>query len=253
MGTNIKYYQPGQPITLFDYKVNQFCEGALFFESPKLSQPIELISEKTRRNIIIAAIAVILLYISVFVLTTTVLPIADGYLSLLKPAKKVEQIAIKDPNVYSTNYILAEENQSNEFRISIPKINLISEVIPNVDSTNEDTYKEKLKQGVAHANGSYYPGENGTVFLFSHSTDTIANIEQYNAKFFALKDLSTGDEIEINYKGKTYKYNVTDRKIINPDQLEEIRNSNSALILSTCFPPGTNWQRLIIYAEVKKI
>lgn len=239
---NIKYYKPGTRMTLIDQPDS--LTGSLV-----ISHSDFLINLQKK---LMMVLAILLLFISVFSLTSTTLPIFDGILSL-NSKRDIKNPPVKDPNIYSNNYILANEldNQNQEFKITIPKINIVSDVIPNVDSTNEAVYKEQLMKGIAHANGSYLPGQNGPVFMFSHSTDTLFNVEQFNAKFFALKDLETGDDISISYHGTVFKYIVKDKKMINPDELETIRNSKSDLILSTCFPPGTDWMRLIIFADLE--
>ena len=161
---------------------------------------------------------------------------------------QISQITFKKPPQVIP--ALTEIPVSDEFFLDIPKINLTSNIIPNVDSSNESIYLEKLKDGVAHAKDSYFPGDNGPVVLFSHSTDTLARIIQYNAKFYALKDLEVGDEIMINFKGQIYTYRVTDKQIINPDQLDLIRQTSAKLILTTCWPPGTDWQRIVVFADL---
>ena len=156
-------------------------------------------------------------------------------------------------NVYSGNFVIADHEKYNfeDFSISIPKIGVESKVTADIDPNSEEAYKSELyKNGVAHAKGSYLPGQNGPVFLFSHSTDTIFNIPRFNAKFFGLKDLNVGDEIDIAYNGKDYKYKISSKKIIDPTDLDTIRQTQSNLILSTCWPPGTDWQRLIIFADL---
>lgn len=138
----------------------------------------------------------------------------------------------------------------NEFKLVVPKLGLESNISPNVDLQNESVYRQELlSTGVAHARGSYLPGQKGSVFLFAHSTDTIFNIAKFNAKFFSLGDLETGDEIQINYQGKEYHYKVSGKNIIDPNDVELIRNSGNSLMLMTCTPPGTDWQRLIIFAD----
>ena len=56
------------------------------------------------------------------------------------------------------------------FGLIIPKIGINAKVIPAVNPTNPGEYEEALTKGVAHASTSYFPNENGTVYLFSHST-----------------------------------------------------------------------------------
>lgn len=137
-----------------------------------------------------------------------------------------------------------------QFNITIPKINLESRVIEGVDPVDELSYKDALTKGIAHAQGSYLPGQGGSVFLFAHSTNDISNILTYNAKFYAVKDLNPGDQVIINFKGRRYTYEVLSHQVVNPSDLDTIRNSNADLILSTCYPPGTDWQRLITFAKL---
>lgn len=136
-----------------------------------------------------------------------------------------------------------------DFSIYIPKINLSSNIIANVDPNSQEAYEVELQNGVAHAKGSYLPSEGGSVFLFAHSTDTVFNILKYNAKFYAVKELSIGDEILIEFDHHKYRYVINNKMIVNPSDLEVVRGINSNLILSTCYPPGTSLQRLIIFAE----
>ncbi|MBI2012107.1 sortase [Candidatus Daviesbacteria bacterium] len=167
-------------------------------------------------------------------------------------ANKVKKLSAYDflLRKYDPNFRTQAKAISSDFRIAIPKINVESAVIPSVDATNETEYVEKLKLGVAHAKGSYVPGEGGTVFLFSHSTDTPANILQYNAKFYAVKDLNVGDEILLYYDGKEYRYSLEEKRVVGPNELEAVKNSSADLILQTCWPPGTNWNRLIVFARL---
>lgn len=140
---------------------------------------------------------------------------------------------------------------SQDFRIIVPKINIESIVIPNVDPLVEEKYKAELKNGVAHARGSYLPGDSGgPVVLFAHSSDIIQNVIQYNAIFYEAKNLEVGDEIYIVFNGKRYKYLVEDKKIVDPKELNEIWDSKSSLIISTCYPPGSDWKRLLIFGKL---
>lgn len=139
-----------------------------------------------------------------------------------------------------------------QFGIVIPKINVNAKIFPEVDSTNPNEYLPILKKGVAHLKGSAYPGEDGNVFLFAHSTDAFWNVGQYNAVFFLIGKLEKGDEIDIYYQGKLYKYNVLEKKVVAPEILEEYvrkHTSGKTLTLQTCYPPGTTLKRLIVIAK----
>jgi LPXTG-site transpeptidase (sortase) family protein len=138
-----------------------------------------------------------------------------------------------------------------EFSVVIPKISVNSRVFANIDVEDEKNWRPILQKGVAHAKGSYFPDQEGTVYLFGHSTDYIWNIARFNAVFYLLKEMEKGDRASLFYQGERFEYEVTERKIIDPDQLEEINSGfdQSRLILQTCWPPGTTWKRLIVLAK----
>lgn len=209
------------------------------------------------------SLAIIFLLISFLSLSSILLPLVVGKINSLNQQARAEEIQ-------KTNQKLEEERAaqvklyeidptkelaiSKDYKLFIPKIGLESDISPSVDLDSEEDYKKQLlTTGVAHAKGSYFPGQSGSVFLFAHSTDTVFNIAQFNAKFFSLGELQNGDVIQVTYQGKDFKYSVVDKQIIEPDQVDLVRNSGNALILMTCTPPGTDWQRLIIFAEEQAI
>lgn len=140
--------------------------------------------------------------------------------------------------------------KNEEFYITIPKIKLETKVIANVDSQNESEYQAALKIGVAHAKGTSFPGQGRLIYLFSHSTDYIFNIKNYNALFYNLDKLTKGDRITLVYLGRNYFYEVTEKKTVVPSDTAVLKIDNSEkLILQTCWPPGTTWQRLLVIAD----
>ncbi len=138
------------------------------------------------------------------------------------------------------------------FSVIVPKIGASAKIIPNVDPSNETEYVAALKQGIAHAKGSVFPGMNGTVFLFAHSTDTFWDTGRYNAIFYLLKDLEPGDQIIIFFKGQRYNYTVYDSKIVPSSDVDFLNNAQKTaplLIMQTCWPPGTTLDRLLVFAK----
>ncbi len=138
---------------------------------------------------------------------------------------------------------------NSSFIISIPKINAYAPVVENVDPWNESDYKEALKHGVAQAKGFALPGAHGPIYLFAHSSDYPWNITRYNTVFLRLGELKNGDQISILKDGKTYDYQVTDKKEVWPDQVEFLKSTQDQLILQTCTPIGTAFKRLLIFAK----
>jgi len=136
------------------------------------------------------------------------------------------------------------------FSVVIPKIGANARVVSNVDTSNEREYAEALKKGVAQAQGTAFPGEGGHIFLFAHSTDYWWNATSYNAVFYLLGKLIKGDDINVFYKGERFVYRVIESKIVDPSEVEYItrKTNEEFLTLQTCWPLGTTFKRLLVFA-----
>lgn len=142
--------------------------------------------------------------------------------------------------------------KDSDFGIVIPKIAANSKVIPSVDPYNSGEYQAALTKGVAHAIRTSFPGEPGNVFLFSHSSVNFYEANRYNSVFYLLYKLERGDEIDLYYAGRKFKYSVTNKKIVNADNVEYLRSLGSVqtVTLMTCWPPGTTFKRLLVIGEL---
>jgi len=140
------------------------------------------------------------------------------------------------------------------FSILIPKVGANAKVFRNVDPGNPDVFLPILKEGVAHAAGTYLPGQKGNIYLFAHSTDNFWDVGRYNAIFYLLKDLNKDDEIVIFFQNVRHNYRVTKTEITSSSNVSYISHASTGkelLILQTCWPPGTTWQRLLVFAGPK--
>lgn len=137
------------------------------------------------------------------------------------------------------------------FSVVIPKIGANSRVIPNVDAGNYDAYINALTAGVAHADGTGFPGGGTNIYLFAHSTDSFWNVGRYNAVFYLLKELERGDEVDVFYGRVRYTYKVVEKKVVPPSDVQYLidRTPYEQLILQTCWPPGTTLERLLVIAR----
>ncbi|MCJ7826065.1 sortase, partial [Patescibacteria group bacterium] len=127
------------------------------------------------------------------------------------------------------------------FGIVIPKIGVNATVIPAVNPLKEADYGEALQNGVAHASTSFFPDEEGVVYLFSHSTNYEWFAKDLNAIFYLLKNLEAGDLIVVSYKGGLYTYRLTEKRVVNPSEISYLQpiSGDRKLILQTCWPPGS--------------
>ena len=136
-----------------------------------------------------------------------------------------------------------------DFSIIIPKININAKVIANVPVGNENYYEKALNKGVAHAQGSFYPGENGSIYLFGHSSEFFWH--ENGSVFYLLKEMEPGDQVNLYYRGQRYTYAVKDRQIVSAQELKFLKpvKGKETLTLQTCWPLGTKWKRLIVRAD----
>lgn len=141
---------------------------------------------------------------------------------------------------------------NQDFMLIIPKINLISKVLPNINPFNKTEYLKALNFGIAQAAGSALPNKKGNIFLFAHSTDSPININQYNALFYLINKLTSGDKIYLTYQGRKYEYVVDSTKIISPSEIEYLSPATPKQILTlmTCWPPGTTLKRLLVISHL---
>lgn len=142
--------------------------------------------------------------------------------------------------------------QDPAFSVVVPKIGANERIFPNVDPNNEDQYLRVLLQGVAHSKGSAFPGMGGTTYLFAHSADNFWNVGRYNAVFYLLNKMITGDDIAIFYNNQRYNYVVYDTKIVDAFDTQYMSanlGQGEKLILQTCWPPGTAWKRFLVFAK----
>ena len=138
------------------------------------------------------------------------------------------------------------------FSIIVPKIGANSKVISDVDPYNSKAYQLALTKGVAHAQGTAYPGEKGNSFYFAHSSDNFYNANRYNSVFYLLNKIEEGDFFYLVYKNWVYKYEVTETSIVKADAVDYMTKETNKKIatLMTCWPAGTTISRLVVVGEL---
>lgn len=137
-------------------------------------------------------------------------------------------------------------------KIKIPAIDVDEvNVQLNVDSFDESEYMPLLDTTLAHFKGTSLPDKPGNTFIYGHSTDVLLAQTNRNDPRFAftfLNDLDIGEEIIIDYEGKTYKYITQKIRRVSPEDISPIytTSDDQTLTLMTCWPPGIGTERLIV-------
>jgi LPXTG-site transpeptidase (sortase) family protein len=140
---------------------------------------------------------------------------------------------------------------NTDFSLVIPSIGINASIIPGVNPASTTGYNDALKKGVAHASTSFYPNENGTVYLFSHSTNYEWFVKDLNAVFYLLKNVKPGDYVVVMYLGDRYTYKIRESKIVGAREVSYLtpQYGTRTLILQTCWPPGTYYKRMLFFAD----
>jgi sortase A len=112
--------------------------------------------------------------------------------------------------------------------------------VPILEGTDDLT----LNRGVGHIPGTSLPGHSGNIAITGHR----------DGFFRGLKDLTTGDTIEVVLHNQTDKYLVRNIKIVLPSDTSVLNQTDdSTLTLITCYPfyyVGSAPQRYIVQASL---
>ena len=122
--------------------------------------------------------------------------------------------------------------------LRIPKIGLEVPVLPGIDEPT-------LNRAVGAIPGTALPGEPGNVGIAGHR----------DGYFRGLKDLATGDRLELETLAGRVEYSVTSIRIVEPTAVEVLAPTpQPVLTLVTCYPfyfVGNAPQRFIVRAEAR--
>jgi sortase A len=122
-------------------------------------------------------------------------------------------------------------------RVVIPKINLDAIVV-------EGASRKKLSEGPGHVKETATPGEPGNAVITGHR-DTF---------FRHIYELNKGDDILIRRNGQVFKYQVTGKKIVMPDDMAVLKQTpDPQLTLITCYPTyyiGPAPKRLVVFSRL---
>jgi len=143
-------------------------------------------------------------------------------------------------------------------RVIIPKIwkniPLVDIKNRNIDWENElnDIFMKELENWIIRYPGSSKPWEDGTSFIFWHSSNFPWIKWDYNDVFALLDNVSYSDEIIVYYGQEKFKYRIREKKVITPGDVSvlERNKDKSEITLMTCWPIWTTLNRLIVVWEL---
>ena len=153
------------------------------------------------------------------------------------------------PKTLSNIRTTATEKQNT---LEIPKIGIAVPII-FAEGTNQSSLMKNLDSGVVYYPGSVYPGQIGEIVILGHSAPPGWPKIKHDWVFTDLDKLAAGDNIMIDLNNKQYTYIVKKKTIIKrganiPADAEAIKGN--VLILISCWPPGKDYQRITVQAEL---
>jgi sortase A len=122
-------------------------------------------------------------------------------------------------------------------RLRIPSIGVDKIVVEGVEVSD-------LKKGPGHYPSSPLPGQAGNAAIAGHRTT-------YGAPFNRLDELQAGDEILVTTVQGSFRYEVREQLIVEPDQVEVLDDfGDDRLTLTACHPKYSARQRIVIVAAL---
>lgn len=122
-------------------------------------------------------------------------------------------------------------------RIVVPSISVDAPVI-------EGTDWEGLKYRVGHHPGTANPGQRGNLVLAAHN-------DVYGEIFRYLPDVPLGEIVTVYAGEQAYRYRITERRIILPNQAEVmLPTTGPTLTLISCYPYLIDTHRIVLFGEL---
>ena len=163
-------------------------------------------------------------------------------------ADTVPTIASSSPAVTPKTYPYSSKANT----IEIPGLNISAPVILS-QSADLKILTRDLDKGVVYYPGSVLPSENGQTVILGHSAPPNWPNIKYDWVFTNINNLSIGEQIILHFNHKQYVYRVVEKNIIQVGQdvgSNRLNGSNNILTLISCWPPGKNYKRIAVQAEL---
>ena len=136
--------------------------------------------------------------------------------------------------------------------LEVPKISISVPIIFSTSTVKASIMKD-LDAGVVYYPGSVRPGQTGQIVILGHSAPPGWPHIKHDWAFTDLNKLAPGDNIFIDLNNKQYTYVVKQKMIIKRGAdvpTGGLDVSNNILTLISCWPPGKDYQRIAVIAEL---
>jgi len=141
------------------------------------------------------------------------------------------------------------ETIEKENSLEIPKIEVSA---PLIFVEDPDKVHKTLDNGVVHYPDSVLPGEKGQTIILGHSAPPNWPDIKHDDVFSRLNELDKGDEVFVYFDHQEYVYSVIKKIFLEKGEEipDALTNSDNMLILISCWPPGKDYRRIAVQAEL---
>lgn len=163
--------------------------------------------------------------------------VTSQYWGMYRSQRRLEAEWEKQATMATTPGLPKLSEQETLTRVSIAKINLDAIVV-------EGATRKQLAVGPAHITETAFPGQTGNAVITGHR-DTF---------FRHIYELQKGDTILVRRNGEVFKYEVTGKRIVKPEDVSVLKpTTDPQLTLITCYPTyyiGPAPDRLVVFSKL---
>jgi sortase A len=132
------------------------------------------------------------------------------------------------------------ENGKGIGRIEAPGMELDAVMVEGTDTST-------LRQGPGRYRQTALPGQGETIGIAGHRTT-------YLAPFREIDEIEQGEEVVLQMPYGTFTYDVSRAKIVEPSEVEVVRNvGHEQVVLTTCHPEYSAAERYVVFARLAGI
>ena len=187
-------------------------------------------------------IAEIRLFLIIFIAAFTALYIAFNAPSFMAQVS----YALDDKDARGAHLLPLTEVENS---IYIPKIGVMAPIVIE-ESEDREVLLKSLERGVLLFPGSVEPGNIGSTVILGHSSGAIWS-GGYKSVFSLINKLEKGDLVKVYFNNEEFVYRVSKLNILSVEKLDEVvgdSNGTNTLFISSCWPIGPPWSRIVATA-----
>ncbi|OGZ64596.1 MAG: hypothetical protein A3A98_03510 [Candidatus Staskawiczbacteria bacterium RIFCSPLOWO2_01_FULL_40_39] len=154
-----------------------------------------------------------------------------------------------NPKTEIKNFYAYSDKQNS---LEIPSIGIATPLVIGT-STDQGILGKDLNNGAVYYPGSVTPGEKGQGVILGHSAPPNWPRIKYDWIFTNINNLNYNDKVILYFNNREYIYRVRGKDIIEAGQevgANDLVAKNNVLTLISCWPPGKDYKRIAIHAEL---